>query len=357
MSNVVSTSVPVNDRRRADTRGRAADIIPSSSLDSSLARRASAFLLDLYAMSRTHPLDRFQQATLSRLRSELPFCSAYWGMLHAQPDGPLTLHNAFVDTLPDEFVHQWETVKHKDELAARVVARPGVASTIRTADMNDHEFLIMGERFGIGSATSIAVVAPVPKLLTFLSLYRPADAPPFEHDDRCFQEIIMPHVAAAWHANWLHHFEGMHAGCDGPRKSFAVADRHGVLHVSDATFSVLMRSEWPGWSGPELPVALCDSIARDCDYDGSRLGVAVRRQNDLTLLQVRARSALDRLSPREAEIVEWYREGLSYKQIATRLGCSPYTIRHHLREIYSKLGVCNKVALIRLAGDTRAQRS
>jgi len=81
----------------------------------------------------------------------------------------------------------------------------------------------------------------------------------------------------------------------------------------------------------------------------------VRRQNDLTLLQVRPRSALDRLSPRESEIVAWYREGLSYKQIAARLGCSPYTVRHHLREIYSKLGVCNKIALIRLAGDTRAQ--
>jgi hypothetical protein len=162
-------------------------------------------------MSRTHSLDRFQTATLSRLRSVLPFRSAYWGMLHAQPGGPLTLHSSYVDALPNEFVRDWEAVKHKDELAASVVAAPGVAASVRTVDMNHREILIMGRRFGIGSATSIAVAAPVPKLLTFLSFYRPADAPPFDHDDRCVQEFIMPHVAAAWHANWLHHFEGMHA--------------------------------------------------------------------------------------------------------------------------------------------------
>jgi RNA polymerase sigma factor (sigma-70 family) len=265
------------------------------------------------------------------------------------------LHSSFVNALPNEFVHDWEAVKHKDELAASVVAAPGVAASVRTVDMNHGEILIIGKRFGIGSATSIAVVAPVPKLLTFLSFYRPADAPPFDRSDRSVQEFIMPHVAAAWHANRLHHFEDMNAGSDEPRKGIAVADRYGVLHVSDATFSVLMRSEWPGWSGPELPLALRDSVGRDCNYDGHRLSVTVRRQKDLTLLQVRPRSVLDRLSPREFEIVAWYREGLSYKQIAARLGCSPYTIRHHLREIYSKLGVSSKVALVHLAGDTRAQ--
>lgn len=338
----------------ASARRGVAGMTATNPLDGSLARRASAFLLELYGMSRTHSLDHFQTATLSRLRSVLPFRSAYWGMLHAQPGGPLTLHSSFVDALSNEFVHDWEAVKHKDELAANVVAARGVAVSVRTVDMNHREILIMGKRFGIGHATSIAVAAPVPKLLTFLSFYRPADAPPFDRDDRCVQEFIMPHVAAAWHANRLHHFEGMNAGSDGPRKSFAVSDRYGVLHVSDATFSALIRSEWHGWSGPELPLALRDSIGRDCNYDGLRLSVTVCRQKDLTLLQVRPRSALDRLSPRESEIVACYREGLSYKQIAVRLGCSPYTVRHHLRGIYSKLGVSNKVTLARLAGDTRA---
>ncbi|MEW6642643.1 MAG: helix-turn-helix transcriptional regulator [Pseudomonadota bacterium] len=355
MSNVASMSVPVKARRRARPRSGADDTMSASSRDSHLARRASAFLLDLYAMSRTHSPDGFQQAALSRLRAELPFCSAHWGMVGMPADGSLTLHCTFVDALPGEFVREWETVKHKDELAARVVAQPGVAVSIRTVDMQHNKFMTMGERFGIGSATSIAVVAPVPRLLTFLSLYRPFDAPPFDHDDRCLQEIIMPHVAAAWHANRLHHFERVHAGADEPHKGFAVADGHGVVHVSDAAFSVLLRSEWPSWHGHELPAALCASIARSRDYEGDRLSVALRRQGDLTLLHVRPRSALDRLSPREAEIVAWYREGLSYKQIAMRLGCSPYTVRHHLREIYGKLGVCNKVALVRLAGGMRVQ--
>ena len=353
MPNVASASVSVKSRQRARSRSSAAGVMSSGARDCGLARRASAFLLDLYALSRVHAPDRFQQAALSRLRAELPFRSAYWGMLRAPADGSLTLHSTFVDALPGEFVREWETLKHKDELATRVIARPGVASSIRTVDMKHHEFLALGERFGIGSATSVAVAAPVPRLLTFLSLYRPFNEAPFDRDERCLHEIIMPHVAVAWHANLQHHFACAHAGANELRKGFAVADRHGVLLVSDAAFSTLMHSEWPAWSGHELPAALCEAIAQGDDFDGARLSVALRRQGDLTLLHVRPRSALDRLSPREAEIVTWYREGLSYKQIAMRFGCSPYTVRHHLREIYVKLGVCNKVALVRLADDTR----
>ena len=357
MANIASAPVSMRSRRQARPRSGAAGAMASGAHERGLARRASAFLLDLYALSRQHAPDRFQKAALSRLRAELPFRSAYWGMLRAPADGSLTLHSTFVDALPGEFVREWEALKDKDELATRVIARPGVASSVRTVDMKHREFLSMGERFGIGSATSVAVAASTPSLLTFLSLYRPFDETPFDDDDRCLHEIIMPHVVAAWHANLRYHCEGADAGADGPRKGFAVADRHGLLHVSDPAFSTLMDSEWPAWSGHQLPGALCASIARGDDFDGDRLSVALHRQGDLTLLYARPRSALDRLSPREAEIVTWYREGLSYKEIAQRLGCSPYTVRHHLREIYVKLGVGNKVALARLAGDMRQVRT
>lgn len=320
----------------------------------SLARRTSAFLLELYALARALPLDRFQEATLLRLRDHLPFRSAYWGMLRAQPCGTLTLHSSFVDVLPHDFVRDWETVKHKDALAAKVVSTPGVAASMSATGMGHAEFVALGKRFDIASAMSIAVVTPIPCLFAFLSLYRPADAPGFGHADRSFQEIIMPHVAAAWHANRLHHVEGLKTRSDGLQQGFAVADQHGLLHASDATFGALMSLEWPRWRGPELPRLLRDAMNAGHRYDGRALSVDAAPHHGLAVLRVRPRDATGRLSPRETEIVDLYREGQSYKEIAASLGCSPYTVRHHLRAIYDKLGVSNKVALLHLASRPRS---
>lgn len=315
-----------------------------------LARRTGAFLLDLYAMARELPLDRFQGATLSRLRDQLPFRSAYWGMLRVQPRGALTLHCSFVDVLPHDFVRDWEAVKHKDVLAAKVVATPGIAASISATSMGHAEFATMGERFDIASAISVAAVTPVPCLFAFLSLYRPADAPQFDHADRTFQEIVMPHVTAAWHANRLHHVEGLRTGLDRLPEGFAVADRQGLMHASEETFGALMSLEWPRWRGPELPRSLRDAVNAGRRYDGRALSVDVARHHDLAVLRTRPRDGTDRLSPRETEIAALYREGRSYKEIAAHLGCSPYTIRHHLRAIYDKLGVRNKVAFLHRTG-------
>lgn len=329
-------------------------LLDPSLVDPGLARRAGAFLLELHAMSRSVPLERFQPAALSRLRADLPFRSAWWGMLRVRPGVPITLHSNFVDALPNEFVPCWESVKHEDELAAKVLAAPGIATSVETAELRHNaSLLVMVQRFGIGSASSVAVVDPGIGVFTFLSLYRGSDAAPFDGGDRCLQEIVMPHLAAAWHANCVHHLEALRAGWERPCDGLAVTDRHGLLHVSDSSFSGLMRSEWPRWDGSALPAPLQDSISRGGRYDGRELSIEASRQHDLAVLRVRPRSVLDRLSRREAEIATWYCEGLSYKQIAVRLGCSPYTVRHHLRAIYDKLGVSNKAALARLADKRR----
>ena len=52
------------------------------------------------------------------------------------------------------------------------------------------------------------------------------------------------------------------------------------------------------------------------------------------------------LTKREREILELAAVGLNYKEIAERLFISPETVRKHLRNIYAKLNVTNKVAAI-----------
>ena len=49
---------------------------------------------------------------------------------------------------------------------------------------------------------------------------------------------------------------------------------------------------------------------------------------------------------REREIVTLVRAGLANKAIAFRLGVSEGTVKSHLNQVYRKLGVRNRVALI-----------
>lgn len=55
-------------------------------------------------------------------------------------------------------------------------------------------------------------------------------------------------------------------------------------------------------------------------------------------------SPLIRLTPREADVLHWLRDGKSNARIATILGMTPDTVKFHLKSIYRKLGVENRTA-------------
>ncbi|MES2901026.1 MAG: XrtB/PEP-CTERM-associated transcriptional regulator EpsA [Pseudomonadota bacterium] len=52
------------------------------------------------------------------------------------------------------------------------------------------------------------------------------------------------------------------------------------------------------------------------------------------------------LSPREAEIMHWLREGRTNAEIAAILGLSPLTVKNHLQRMYRLLGVGNRTEAV-----------
>jgi DNA-binding CsgD family transcriptional regulator len=52
------------------------------------------------------------------------------------------------------------------------------------------------------------------------------------------------------------------------------------------------------------------------------------------------------LSPRERQVLLLLLGGDSQKQVASKLGLSPYTVGDHLKEIYRKLGVVSRAELL-----------
>jgi non-specific serine/threonine protein kinase len=59
----------------------------------------------------------------------------------------------------------------------------------------------------------------------------------------------------------------------------------------------------------------------------------------------RAAGSTPELSRREMQVVQLVAEGLSDRQIASRLGISPRTVDNHLRHIFEKVGVSSRTAL------------
>ncbi|MBC7534175.1 MAG: response regulator transcription factor [Ferruginibacter sp.] len=60
--------------------------------------------------------------------------------------------------------------------------------------------------------------------------------------------------------------------------------------------------------------------------------------------------AKENLSGRENEVLQWLSKGYSYKDIASSLFISVETVRTHIRNIYEKLQVPNKMEALRKAG-------
>jgi DNA-binding NarL/FixJ family response regulator len=57
----------------------------------------------------------------------------------------------------------------------------------------------------------------------------------------------------------------------------------------------------------------------------------------------------DRLTPREGGVLKLVAAGLTNREIAARLGCSPRTVDAHVRSVYAKLGVGSRSAATRYA--------
>jgi ATP/maltotriose-dependent transcriptional regulator MalT len=65
------------------------------------------------------------------------------------------------------------------------------------------------------------------------------------------------------------------------------------------------------------------------------------------------RQATDLLTPREREIVELVALGATNREVAGRLELSPRTVDHHLRQVFSKLGISSRAELMVPAHEER----
>lgn len=305
----------------------------------------SAVLLEIYRLAREESLSRFHQTVLECLRPMLPFDKAWWGRA-AQGEGGPHEHSSFLFGLPESYVDDWKAIRHQDVTVARVHAKPGMAVVVNMQAPDTTDGLRwLGQRHDIGELLCVICTDGVTQLSDHLALYRRPGAAAFTPAECELLACLMSHLAAAVSLNQFRTLQTLRLSLDSQeqRLALAVCDGMGVLQSAEPAFVDLLLTEWPEWSGPALPASV-----RPQGYLGRRLQIEARQINDLYLLTARFRCAMAQLSSRESDVARLFGQGGTYKEIARQLGMSPHTVRHHIRSIYTKLGISGKAGIAHL---------
>lgn len=96
------------------------------------------------------------------------------------------------------------------------------------------------------------------------------------------------------------------------------------------------------------PELMIDAIQQIIDGDT----VIHRPQISNTLPTTPSQQAIEKLSPRQREVLELIRQGKSNKEIAKLLGLSPFTVRIHVSALLRALGVNTRAAAAGLAASS-----
>ena len=318
----------------------------------------SRLLLKLYRHALNIPPSEFQTRALDAAREVLAFDSGLWVTGTMGPEGGI-IHSVIAYRQPQDMMENYERIKQHDILGFETFSRLG--HTINAAPTTDpywqtrlHPDVVAHiKRYGMEHVLTTIIADPVLRLFTGMSFYRADPGQPFAEADRLFMQNLMPHLAETWNNNRLNFLHSQ--GNDGVQSDHAraICDKKGDLHNASQNFDRLMIAEWPDWQGPQLPKVLLDALSgeRQRQFTGRLIVITIKSLNDMLLLNLRKKSTVDELSPREFEVAKRFGRGMDFREIADELNIAPVTVRNHLQAIYAKLGVGNKIEMARIILD------
>jgi DNA-binding NarL/FixJ family response regulator len=176
----------------------------------------------------------------------------------------------------------------------------------------------------------------------------------FDERDRLVLELLQPHLqrrhdhtsAAAESADALATLE------EGRTDAFydvVLCSEDGVMEFASRRSRHLLATYWGSENGT-LPLGLRAALRGSSrvvsvELDGRRLIVRAARSAGMLLLLLGERDArLDRLTPRQLEILEQVASGSTDAAAGAVLGVAAATVKKHLEQIYERLGVHTRTA-------------
>lgn len=296
----------------------------------------------LYRSGLQVPAEHFRSWALRELNKIIPHDAAVWG---SGSFAQYRFHTVTVTGLDASFPERLEATHAINPVVPDLISKPDTPIDWRQM-MPDRKFYaseIYRQAFEPYGIQRILVTTHLDRrsgMYSLISLYRFDRKHIFTEQDTARQQRIAYHLCnAASHAFFLR----MLRTSDRPAGSAAaVVDKLGCFHEAQPQFLDLLEEHFPERELHTLPFAL--PSAGETTVVGD-LCVRAEPAADMFTVYLWRCGPLDRLTPREREIVLAVAQGLSFKQAAKKIGLAPSTVANHLYRVYRKLGVYSRTEL------------
>lgn len=311
-------------------------------------KKFNSYLLTLYRGALEKSTTEFKDWALNEAKSLISFDSCVWGTgswIENQP----RIHSVHLHELGNDFVASWMQYQDEDKLARTIPFN--IDKTFNVDVEAEYAGTAIREfhckRFAMEHIVATATIDEDTQLLNTMSLYRSNPSSPFTECERVIKEEVFPHLIEAARINWLTNLPHLlSANKRSTFNSIAACDSAGILHVAMPSFMETCRIEWPLWKGPVLPDQVQQAMKGGAlKFVGSHIVVSMCTLDELLLIRARVKISADKLTHRELEVAQRFSDGADYKTIAQELALSPSTIKVHLNNIYTKMGVNDKTSL------------
>jgi DNA-binding CsgD family transcriptional regulator len=315
----------------------------------------------------------FPPELLERLRRLIPCDLVNFCELDRQHErviaDTLSTGESFEDDPEDEEQQSFWRLRHQHPICS-YQDRTGDFSARKLTDFlsrrDFHRLEIYAEWWREGGRHEFELDAglPAPPWHTKVFLFHRDDRD-FCERDRLVLDMLRPHLAHLDQSARLRRLAGSLAAGLEAEGELIVLDKGGAVELATAGARQLLRDYCDDGRGPRLPPSIEEWVTHDrrrlsgngipspgerlsIERGEQRLVVARLNGDDRTLL-LTEESLLDasqRLSWREWQVVGHLEEGKSNADIAAALCIAPGTVRRHLQNIYSKLGVHSRTAAV-----------
>jgi DNA-binding CsgD family transcriptional regulator len=178
----------------------------------------------------------------------------------------------------------------------------------------------------------------------------------FDERDRAVLTLLRPHLQARYEtavtaSEAAAALAAVEEDARDEARLIVLCSGRGVIEFASAAARALLR-EFLGVADGQLPAGVLGRRRLVVARGERRLTVRAARAGALHVLLLGERDArLDRLTPREREVLGRVALGRGNDQIAQELGVASATVAKHLEHVYEKTGVANRTAAARLLGD------
>jgi len=310
----------------------------------------SSTIRELYRGAREVPVHLYQGWAMERLQGVLRFDSGLW--VTGYVSNGMVVHTQYLHSQPVEMMENYEQFKAGDQLAILAVLNPGRTLELWEAEdlgtyRKSETYMKHCRPFDIREALVTFSEPHVTGLQSGISCCRGRDNDPFSVQEKQKKNLLFRHLTEAFTINQLLFVEeGLPGVTSGG--ATAIVDRLGYVLQFGTRAGELMVEEWPSWDGVRLPEICREAGARGEDYAGRRVVASFSQRGSLTIVTMRYKDILEGLTRRQREIAELLAMGMTYKEIAVRLGLSVSTITNQANPIYRRTATSGKVALARL---------